>query len=429
MESNIEGIKKFFDKIGLINFKYEEVLNDQQYNFNVFSILRNDCDEVNLHSRFLYEILNPNGSHKKGDIFLQLFLSVVGLSDFITTENSTIFEKEYRGIDILIKNKNRAIIIENKIYAKDQDKQLERYYKIIESEGFDNIKIIYLSLYGDEPSEQSIGELKEREDGLIISISYKEYIDVWLDECIKESASFPILRETLFQYRILIQKLAGKYHSKGYMMDIIKFLIDEKNIRLATDVCQALTDARIEIQHAFWQGIVTELKNLGYKIDQDDICTKQNVSDYYYKVKGNKYYGIRFEIVEESGNDIGEGSKLQFCMEIDWNIYYGFIVYKGTTYRNDIMDSKYDDLADMVSKVDSGFARNEYWLGWKYPARKYDFRSFNDENVFALANETKRKQYMKDLAIEIHEIIEKFIQLCKMKNGGQPGDPVGKLAG
>jgi hypothetical protein len=95
MESNIEGIKKFFDKIGLINFKYEEVLNDQQYNFNVFSIVRNDCDEVNLHSKFLYEILNPNGSHKKGDIFLQLFLSGVGLSDFITTENSTIFEKEY----------------------------------------------------------------------------------------------------------------------------------------------------------------------------------------------------------------------------------------------------------------------------------------------------------------------------------------------
>lgn len=40
MESNIEEIKKIFDKIGLINFKYEDVLDVQQYISNVYYILR-----------------------------------------------------------------------------------------------------------------------------------------------------------------------------------------------------------------------------------------------------------------------------------------------------------------------------------------------------------------------------------------------------
>ncbi len=219
MKSSFDEIKIFLDKIRLINFKYEEILHAREYDFNIFSILRNDNDEVNLHSRFIHEILNPDGSHQKGDIFLRLFLDVVGISEFRTTGKIAIsVEREYQNIDILIKNSNQAIIIENKIYAEDRDRQLEKYYKIIENEGFDYIKIIYLSLYGDEPSEQSIGKLKKREDDLIILTSYKEDIDVWIDECIKESAGFPILRETLFQYQILIQKLTGKYHSKGYIL-------------------------------------------------------------------------------------------------------------------------------------------------------------------------------------------------------------------
>ena len=42
--------------------------------FNIFSILRKSSDEVNLHSKFIYELLNPNGSHQQGDIFLNLFI-------------------------------------------------------------------------------------------------------------------------------------------------------------------------------------------------------------------------------------------------------------------------------------------------------------------------------------------------------------------
>lgn len=46
----------FFENLNLINKKYK-LLNSNQENFNIFSILRNEYDEVNLHSRFLVELL------------------------------------------------------------------------------------------------------------------------------------------------------------------------------------------------------------------------------------------------------------------------------------------------------------------------------------------------------------------------------------
>lgn len=41
----------------------------------------------------------------------------------------------------------------------------------------------------------------------------------------------------------------------------------------------------------------------------------------------------------------------------------------------------------------------------------YNFRNFNDDNVFSLADASKRKKYVNELADEIHGIIESFKQL------------------
>ena len=42
--------------------------------FNVFSILKMESKENDTHSNFIGELLNPQGSHFKGSIFLKLFL-------------------------------------------------------------------------------------------------------------------------------------------------------------------------------------------------------------------------------------------------------------------------------------------------------------------------------------------------------------------
>ncbi len=401
METNLDEIKILLEKVGLINFKYEKILRDNEYDFNIFSILRNEKDEVNLHSMFLYELLNPEGLHHKGSCFLDLFLNSAGISDFDILDEPVTVKREYQNIDIYITNSKQAIIIENKIEAEDRERQIERYYQFVKKEGFENISICYITLYGNEPSEQSLGSLQNTDD-FIKLLSYRDDIDSWLEKCIKETAAYPVLRETLVQYQRLIQKLTGKYHSKGYIMEIKDMLFGEKNFRLATDICQALTDSKIEIQHSFWQNLSSDLKKLGYTIPTDGICTKNDVEAYYYKSKNNKYYGIDFDLT-----NLNKGEKLKFCIQIDWNIYYGFYVRNDRGELNPL-DSKYDDLAGIISETDGNFVRNKWWLGWKYPNRKYDFRSFNDENTFALADDMKRKEYINELAVEIHNIIKSF---------------------
>lgn len=107
--------------------------------FNVFNILNLSTNETRTHSAFLAELLRPDGSHGMHDTFLKLFLdSVTSLQDFdFKTENAKVTVEYSVGqinknateggrLDILITSGNKAIIIENKIYAEDQKNQLRR---------------------------------------------------------------------------------------------------------------------------------------------------------------------------------------------------------------------------------------------------------------------------------------------------------------
>ena len=94
-------------------------------------------DEVRLHSKFLAELLNPKGSHGQGSKFLDLFIQQFDIKN-VDSETSKVSVEESIGnktpttggrIDILIEDTNKhTIIIENKIYASDQENQLLRYY-------------------------------------------------------------------------------------------------------------------------------------------------------------------------------------------------------------------------------------------------------------------------------------------------------------
>ncbi len=66
--TNLEILIK---KIELIEFKYRKLkeMESNSSRFNIFSILRDSSDEVNLHSKFIYELLNPLGSHGMRDSF------------------------------------------------------------------------------------------------------------------------------------------------------------------------------------------------------------------------------------------------------------------------------------------------------------------------------------------------------------------------
>jgi hypothetical protein len=120
--------ENLFYQITSINKRYSKINELTGENFNVFRIIKLGSAEVRMHSAFLAELLNPNGSHGQKDIFLKLFIEIFCYrQNKIDTASCNVVIEKYIGrlntekseggkIDILITDKSgNQIIIENKI--------------------------------------------------------------------------------------------------------------------------------------------------------------------------------------------------------------------------------------------------------------------------------------------------------------------------
>ena len=221
-------------------------LND----FNLFTTLLKASDEVRLHSRFLNFLLNPNGEHCQGSLFLDLFLEKCGLADFLDTSNTSVFA-EYNSIDLYLTDGNNHIIIENKIWAGDQQKQIKRYIETIKEENKDinlteNLVVIYLSLDREEPTDYSLyNSITEKQNGFYVengflvaikdglktvekykfkSINYNNQIKKWLEASLQEVGNITNLSFAITQYQEVIERLDGTYKNK--IMSFKEYLKD-----------------------------------------------------------------------------------------------------------------------------------------------------------------------------------------------------------
>ena len=238
-------------------------LND----YNLFTSLLDKSDEVRLHTRFICSLLNPEGNHFQDDLFLEKFISAVGINNFgLNTKNAKVF-REYEYIDLYITDGDKHIIIENKIYASDQDRQISNYIEKIQTINkipsdnlFEKIFVIYLSLDRESPSSVSIpGYVLQsnalEKNGIRVgfkSIHYISEVMVWLDECQKEVANLTNLNLIINQYRDVVLLINNKY--KGKIMSIKEFLsndvrswmifdeLGKQHDALLYDICKELSE-------------------------------------------------------------------------------------------------------------------------------------------------------------------------------------------
>jgi len=180
--------------------------------FNIFHTLTVGHLEVITHSPILRELLNPRGRHGQGPAFLRIFLAQLDIKGFDADSPTAVADMEQRlqgnahaggRIDILVSDgRGGRIFIENKIYARDQDNQMERY-----RDAGPNAHLFYLTLDGRRPSNRTEGELKQID---CKCISYSVDILAWLHKCRREAACLPRIRETLSQYIHLIEELTNQ---------------------------------------------------------------------------------------------------------------------------------------------------------------------------------------------------------------------------
>lgn len=277
--------------------------------FNVFSILKMEHRENDTHSAFLAELLNPDGSHLCGTLFLDLFLQTVAedstelhrsslptldsASTQVKTEHSigrrNDTDKTGGRIDIYLLDKNNtSICIENKIYARDQYAQIERYCQHNKGKN----KVYYLTLWGSKPSIESCGTLKEDDYRII---SYKKHIIEWLTLCMKEAHNLPILRETIKQYTLLIKKLTHTMNNEEEkeLFHLILKNYDEA-LYLVENVNKALSNLKGRIREAVYKQLVQKLDDhyLVYK----GAKIESPYSQIWIKLKGKEEQKLFFGI-------------------------------------------------------------------------------------------------------------------------------------
>ena len=240
--------------------------------FNVFSALNMCSDEVRLHSRLLATLLNPKANHGLGNEFLKLFLIALGLpEDYITHCKEQIVERpigevtETTGgrIDIILEDREHAIIIENKIYAGDQPNQLLRYHNYgVKTFGENNFKLVYLTLYGSDPSPYSLGG----EHFEFIKLSYEQNILKLLEKLVKTLPQKPV-HSTVEDYITIIKQLTHQDMDTKYQQSIIEEAIKYDNIDVTSELLLLQKQIGDKLRSDY---IIKPLKGLGFNERQDD---------------------------------------------------------------------------------------------------------------------------------------------------------------
>ena len=409
----MENYKIFFENLCLINKKYN-LINLKKEDFNIFSILRNEYDEVNLHSKFIVELLKNKNYGKK---FIEIFLGKLEIQVF-NYENINIFSEYSKGIngriDILLEfskgKEKKAIIIENKIYAEDQIGQLNRYYYSMINKNYSNdeLEIVYLTLDGSEPNEESTKGLTKEEKEKIIIISYKENIIGWIDDCIKEVAEVPIIRETLIQYRSILKKITGKEERK--LINEIEKLVLSNNeyLKMIYKIDDVLREIKIDLQFKFWKKLEEKLNEIAIK-KKMKLENRLEYPNLHYSIdliknySKKKFFGLMYFIKE-----IENRGKLYLRIEVEERVYYGFRIINNNGKSNFNMIDNY--LEKEFKELN--FKRTDWWLGFKYISNFeninefIDFKYFNESLAILLNNDEKLEKLVKYISEDIENTLD-----------------------
>lgn len=321
---DIKDLKLLLSNVKNIADTYHKIAEATGENYNIFKTLGVYYKETK-HSRFLGDLLNPKGSHGQGDLFLKLFIEEVlplienqegeldtkfpylkELNSYNTIAAKVRIEdhlgsvnlKEESGgyIDININSNDLDIIIENKIHAQDQNKQLVRYSKSSEK-----YLIIYLTLYGDQPGKQSRGKLEEYKD--FICFSYKDNMLQWLEKCHKEVYDLPILRETLKQYIFLVKRITKQSTSHKMNQEITKYFMENPKQIEGLFTLQKYLNSKsliLEILERRIKPIFEELKVGGTILEYDWSKWSDYDSGANKILSINKFNGKEFEYIKPS---------------------------------------------------------------------------------------------------------------------------------
>lgn len=383
--------------------KGEEIIKKyprkKENKYNIFSILKQEEKEEGCHSRIIFNLINDCESNKLEKKFLKLFFKEV-LDEEFDEKKKYFVEREknlgkYGRADLFIEDSDgKAYLIEMKINAGDQPKQLSRYNQYLKKNYKDDYQIYYLTLNGYHPSSYS---LKGRAEVEYIIISFVDNIYNWIEKCIEEiEENNKILKINLEQYLETLTKITNRI-GEAQKMDFIKMMKEGNNFRIAQEIVNNFEEIKQGIKEEF----ILELRErIIKKLNIEDIAKKKNLYEYINIIKFTEFYLYK-EVL-----DI-KNSLLTYGIGIDRG---GFYFYIG------LQDKKAEEWK--IAKKDIKNKFNEITLEYNQETGTY-FEYLEEEkfdisgdNFYILIDEN-RKEEREEL---INNLIEKFKEKYELIN-------------
>jgi len=196
--------------------------------FNLFRVLNIGHRETKLHTPLLRELFDAEGTHGQGALFFRTFLkqlhlklgsrtfSTLDVLDYVQDQfdgsykcRTEISDPDTGRMDLIIervgKEPSFCIVIENKIYAREQENQLQRYgqYLVKHPAPPAQKHLVYLHALAHDHAPTTAGLDVA---GRVIVMRYQDEICAMLRECLSRVEA-PRLKEPLRQYVELIEAL------------------------------------------------------------------------------------------------------------------------------------------------------------------------------------------------------------------------------
>ena len=380
----------------------EEEVRKTAADFNVFKILKVESKEVQTHSNFICELLDPKGSHCLGQMPLELFVDELHKAinrkrkkkeaePFISDLSKVKVKSEYyigpktktEGgyLDILLTdNSNRKVIIENKIYAEDQANQLVRY-----SNYDKKAKLFYLTLDGKKPSEISAKGLEENED--FFCLSYRDNMIHWLEACVLEAEKFPRVKETIRQYISTLQSLTNQSKNQAMSAKIVNEVVSSgDNLKAFFSLVNETEKVKMEIRKNLFGTISAVAKEKGLHVDSLDTDSLRLINENLRKAN----LSIGFE----------------FDPDNEYYLSYGFEIIdveKNISFANDLYE-------EFENRLEGHKHKTETWPGYTWDT---NLQIGSNESYIHIHHESESDSLKRQYAEILKKMIEVFSEATK----------------
>lgn len=312
--------------------------------FNVFYLISDYYYRETFHGDILYALLSPEGKHREGTLFVELFI------DMINKEKQLVEKKDYRivtvereygtkdademgRIDLLIIGENNhCIVIENKLNnAGDTYHQLPKYRNDLNKKGYDIDAFVYIPKNPDKWPDTSDWKEEEKEaihNKLVVIPAYKEgktnLIDNWLSPA-ENKTNNNDARFVIKHYKALLNNLTIDIMDNK---DMINTLVKDENFYA--------TMAILENYNSICDSVINDFLN-----ELEKQVKLENLGA--FKRLGS---GIEITLNEASWKYVIEYYSRS-------NQYWRYILYNG--------DKELPEIKKIWSKADTGMP-----FGWDY---------------------------------------------------------------